>query len=160
VPLALALAVAASAGCAGTMSAGIYGPDLVYVSPGVQVIADYNEPIFYSDGFYWRYYGGVWYRSSYYSGGWVYARPPMAILRIDRPYAYRHYRPRGWTPRGRHAAPMRGAPAVRGAPPVRAAPPSRGAPPGLRAAPPSRGGPPGRGPGGPPPRGGGRGHHR
>ena len=73
--------------------ADAYGPDLVTVSPGVQVIADYDEPIFYSDGFYWRYYGGAWYRSNYYTGGWVYARPPVAVLRIDRPYAYRHYRP-------------------------------------------------------------------
>src|SRR5689334_12571031 len=87
---ALALAVAAAGGCAATVSAG---PDLVSVSPGVQVIADYDEPIFFADGLYWRYYGGVWYSSSYYTGGWVYARPPAAVLRIDRPYAYRHYRP-------------------------------------------------------------------
>src|SRR5262249_38835090 len=78
-------------------------PDLVTVSPGVQVIADYDEPIFYSDGFYWRFYSGVWYRSTYYTGGWAYARPPAAIVRIDRPYAYAHYRPAGW--RGRGAAP-------------------------------------------------------
>src|SRR5438477_12979875 len=38
------------------------GVDLVYAAPGVQVIADYDEPIFYSDGFYWRQYGGGWYR--------------------------------------------------------------------------------------------------
>ena len=82
-------------GCAATVAADAYGPDLVTVSPGVQVIADYDEPIFYSDGFYWRYYGGVWYRSSYYTGGWVYARPPVAVLRIDWPHAYVHYRPRG-----------------------------------------------------------------
>ena len=49
----LAAAVAAS-GCAATVTSDAYGPDLVYVSPGVQVIADYHEPIFYSDGYYWR----------------------------------------------------------------------------------------------------------
>ncbi len=91
------------AGCAGTYSATVatdpYGPDLVYAAPGVQVIADYNEPIFYSDGLYWRYDGGGWYRSSYYTGGWVYASPPVAVLRIGRPTAYVHYRPQGWTPR-------------------------------------------------------------
>ena len=90
-------------GCAGTYSATVatdpYGPDLVYAAPGVQVIADYNEPIFYSDGLYWRYDGGTWYRSSYYTGGWVYASPPVAVLRIGRPAAYVHYRPQGWTPR-------------------------------------------------------------
>jgi hypothetical protein len=100
--LALAALVAGGvAGCYATATpvADPYGPDLVYAGPGVQVIADYNEPIFYSDGFYWRYYGGVWYRSSYYTGGWVYARPPAAVLRIDRPGGYVHYRPHGWAPR-------------------------------------------------------------
>src|SRR3954468_423894 len=89
------LAAALAAGCAATVATDAYGPDLVTVSPGVQVIADYDEPIFYSDGFYWRYDGGVWYRSTYYTGGWAYARPPGALLRIDRPYAYRRYRPQG-----------------------------------------------------------------
>ena len=79
------LAAALAGGCAATVATDPYGPDLVPVSPGVQVIADYDEPIFYSDGFYWRYYGGTWYRSSYYTGGWVYARPPVAVMRIDRP---------------------------------------------------------------------------
>lgn len=102
-PALLALAVAA--GCAGTASGGYYAsasystPDLVYVSPGVQVIADYDEPIFYSNGFYWRYYGDTWYRSNTYTGGWIYARPPAAVLRIDRPYAYRRYRPSGYVTR-------------------------------------------------------------
>lgn len=96
-----------------------YDPDLVYVSPGVSVIADYDEPIFYSDNFYWRYYGGSWYRSPYYNRGWVYySAPPRAITRIERPYAYRHYRPHGYTvrrdrgrverDRGRDRAPARG----------------------------------------------------
>lgn len=135
------MAALALGGCAATVATGP-APDLVYVSPGVQVIADYNEPIFYSDGFYWRYYGGTWYRSSYYTGGWVYARPPVAVLRIDRPYAYAHYRPYGYVGRGRTVGPApasgwRGAPTTpvyRGAPPAaayRGAPPSsyRGAPP-------------------------------
>ena len=69
------------------------------MSPGVQVIADYNEPIFYSDGLYWRYSGGTWYRSRYYTGGWAYATPPAAVLRINRPYGYAHYRPSGWAAR-------------------------------------------------------------
>ena len=83
-------------------------PELVYVSPGVQVIADYNEPIFYSDSFYWRNDGGVWYRSRYHSGGWAVAAPPPAVARIDRPRGYVHYRPAGWAARG--PAPHRPAP--------------------------------------------------
>jgi hypothetical protein len=100
--LALALiarSLALAAGCApveysGTVAVTSTAPDLVYVGPGVQVIADYGEPIFYSDGFYWWSYGGVWYRSPTYTGGWVAAAmPPVAILRIQDPYHYRHYRP-------------------------------------------------------------------
>ena len=46
-------------GCTATVASDPYPPDLVYAAPGVQVIADYNEPIFYSDGYYWRTSGGV-----------------------------------------------------------------------------------------------------
>jgi len=95
-------------GCYATVSGDAYPPpDMAYVSPGVQVIADYDEPIFYTDGFYWRFYGGGWYRSNYYTGGWVYARPPVAVLRIDRPTAYVHYRPAGYVARRPAAYPER-----------------------------------------------------
>jgi hypothetical protein len=113
-----------------------YGPDLVYAAPGVQVVADYNEPVFFSDGFYWRYSGGYWYRSSYYNRGWISARPPAAVLSINRPQAYVHYRPQGWAPRGR-AVPQRYE-ASRGAPPPRTvygAPPPRAPAQGWRGAP-------------------------
>ena len=96
------LGAALVAGCAGTVgytaTATVSGPDLVYVAPGVQVIADWNEPIFYADGFYWRHDGITWYRSSYYTGGWVYAPPPARFVHIDRG-RYVHYRPAGWHPR-------------------------------------------------------------
>ena len=71
-------------------------PGLVEVSPGVQVVYDYDYPVFYSDGYYWRNDGGVWYRSGYYNGGWGVAYDvPVGVRRIDRPYAYAHYRPNG-----------------------------------------------------------------
>jgi hypothetical protein len=77
-------------------------PDLVTVSPGVQVVADYDEPVFFTDGFYWRFYDGYWYRSNNYATGWYYyERPPVTVLRIDRPYAYAHYRPTGYVARNR-----------------------------------------------------------
>jgi len=113
-----------------------YGPDLVYAAPGVQVIADYDEPIFFSDGLYWRYSGGYWYRSPYYNRGWVTARPPAAVLSINRPQGYVHYRPQGWAPRGRPVPPPRYE--ARGAPPPRTvygAPPPRAQPQGWRGAP-------------------------
>jgi hypothetical protein len=103
----LIFALLVVAGCAGSGSVSYQGsanvyattPDLVYVSPGVQVIADYDEPVFYTDGFYWRHYGGTWYRSRVHTGGWVYASAPRALLTIERPHAYVRYRPRGYVSR-------------------------------------------------------------
>jgi hypothetical protein len=111
--LTTVLSVAALTGCYTTgrvgysatySTGGVYAttPDLVAVAPGVHVVADYSEPVFYTDGFYWRYYDGFWYRSNNYATGWYYVnRPPVAVLRIDRPYAYRHYRPQGYVVRNR-----------------------------------------------------------
>ena len=154
------MAAALAAGCAATVTADAYGPDLVTVSPGVQVIADYDEPIFYTDGFYWRYYGGVWYRSTVYTGGWVYARPPVAVMRIDRPYAYAHYRPAGWHPRtagppprgGWHGNPPPAGGGWRGSPPPAGGGGGgwHGAPPPAQARPAPAAGFAGRPMGGPP----------
>ena len=112
--LSIFAAIALTTGCyaTGTGTVGYSAtytattPDLVEVSPGVQVIADYDEPIFYSDNYYWRYDGGTWYRSSYYNRGWVYARPPHAVISIGEPYRYRRYRPAGYVRRD-HRAPYR-----------------------------------------------------
>ena len=142
--LVAVLAAGVGAGCTAAVVSDPYPPDLVYVSPGVQVIADYNEPIFYSDGLYWRYSGGTWYRSRYYTGGWAYATPPAAVLRINRPYGYAHYRPSGWAarPRGYYATPAQPAHGGgwRGPPPAQARPaePMR-RPPAYQAAPPASG---------------------
>jgi hypothetical protein len=89
-----------SVGYGGTVTATTVAPDLLYVGPGVQVIADYDEPVFYSDGFYWRETGGVWYRSSYHTGGWAYSAPPRAVISIQNRHSYRHYRPAGYVRRG------------------------------------------------------------
>jgi hypothetical protein len=111
--------------------------ELVEVSPGIQVIYDYNEPIFYSDGFYWRSYGGVWYSSRVHTGGWARVEAPPPRFRTIQPQAYVHYRPAGYVPRNqgpvvrdhRGPEPIRQAPpgpAVRdhrGPEPVREAPP-------------------------------------
>jgi hypothetical protein len=88
------LSLAACTGVTARGTVAVETPDLVYVGPGVQVIADYDEPIFYSNGFYWWYYGTTWYRSTYYTGGWIVASPPSVIVSIN-PQRYRHYRPAG-----------------------------------------------------------------
>jgi hypothetical protein len=73
------------------------GADLVEISPGVEVIADYDEPVFFADDYYWVNRGGIWYSSGWYGGGWVRAgNVPGGILGISRPGMYAHYRPAGW----------------------------------------------------------------
>jgi hypothetical protein len=75
-------------------------PELVDVSPGVQVIYDYDEPIFFSDGFYWRQTGGIWYSSRSYRGGWgAYNGVPMRFRGGFDAHAYAHYRPAGYVSR-------------------------------------------------------------
>jgi hypothetical protein len=88
-----------SVGYSGTVTATTVAPDLVYVSPGVQVIADYDEPVFYTDGYYWRETNGTWYRSSYHTHGWAYAAPPRTVISIGNRHSYRRYRPAGYVPR-------------------------------------------------------------
>jgi len=79
--------------------------DLVEVSPGVEVIADYDEPIFFVDDFYWVYRGGFWWRSGWYGGGWARAEVvPERVRGIAHPESFAHYRPAGWA---RHE-PVRG----------------------------------------------------
>lgn len=93
-------------GYSASYSGYVSTPDLVTISPGVQVVADYDEPVFYTDGFYWRFDSGHWYRSSNYATGWYYyERPPVAVMRIDRPYAYARYRPSGYVVRNHRYRP-------------------------------------------------------
>jgi hypothetical protein len=81
----------AVSGCAGgyvEARATVPAPELAYVAPGVYVVADYDRPVFYSNGNYWLYRNGLWFRSSIHTGDWVRARRvPVAVRRIDRPHA-------------------------------------------------------------------------
>jgi hypothetical protein len=116
-----------------SVSYGYGAPTMAYVAPGVQVIADYDYPIFYSDGFYWRWDGGYWYRSPYYTGGWVTVRDvPYGIRSVQEPWRYSHYHAGGGvavTGRGPVIRDHRGyAPAYRTAPTYRSTPTYRPAP--------------------------------
>ncbi|HEY1555684.1 MAG TPA: hypothetical protein VGF94_12690 [Kofleriaceae bacterium] len=78
-------------------------PDLVEVSPGVEVVYNYDYPVFFVNGFYWHQEGGVWYSSHYHTGGWARAgAPPREVVSIRNPGGYSHYHPAGFTP---HRAP-------------------------------------------------------
>ncbi len=71
-------------------------PTLAYVGPGLWVVSDYDEPLFYSDGYYWLYRDGVWLRSSTFTGSYVRVSAhvvPRPVLRVDRPHRYVRYHP-------------------------------------------------------------------
>ncbi len=92
-------------------------PQLVVVSPGIQVVPGVQEEVFFVDGFYWARRDRVWYRSPSHTGGWV-VMPgrgvPPGLARIP-PGKYKNWKG------GRAAAPAayRGGPAAyRGGPSV------------------------------------------
>jgi hypothetical protein len=102
VPAVLSLSLSFLGGCLirGQVGGGAYveadQPDLVYVSPGVYVVSDYDEPVFYDEGFYWLNRDGIWYRSRVHTGGWAQVSyVPVGVRHIQRPRAYVHYRANG-----------------------------------------------------------------
>jgi hypothetical protein len=71
-------------------------PPLVVVRPGVQVVRDYDEEVFYTGGWYWVRHGGGWYRARDWRGGWVVAEPryvPRTIVGMP-PGHYRRFQGR------------------------------------------------------------------
>jgi hypothetical protein len=90
-------------------------PQLVVVAPGVQVVPDVEEEVFFSSGWYWVRQDGGWYRSHSPRRGWVFVQPERVPRRLVNlpPGQYRRWHP----------------------PPPRAAPARFRAPPGPRAAP-------------------------
>ena len=95
----LATALAASAGCYSDDTATpAYGytvdPEFETIGPDVQVVDDLDYPVFFSDGFYWMYDGGFWFRSHSWRGGWIGVAPvgvPYGIRGIRAPLAYSHW---------------------------------------------------------------------
>lgn len=97
--LTLGIALALSVGSLGACRAQVRAsgtaqaePVLVWVD-GVWVVEDYHEPVFYTDSYYWRFYGGVWYRSQSHSSGWIRVDVvPDRVRRIDTPTRYVRWR--------------------------------------------------------------------
>jgi hypothetical protein len=46
-------------------------PPMVVVQPGVQVVQDYDDEVFFVDNFYWHRRDGHWFRTRTHNGGWV-----------------------------------------------------------------------------------------
>jgi len=68
-------------------------PPLVVVEPGIQVVPDYEEEIFFVDNWYWVRRDGRWWRTRDYHGGWAYMPRgvPPGLSRIP-PGKYRHWK--------------------------------------------------------------------
>lgn len=66
-------------------------PPLVVVSPGIQVVPDYEEEVFFVNGWYWVRRDTYWFRARDYRGGWAVAERrhvPAGLVRIP----YGHYK--------------------------------------------------------------------
>ncbi|HEY8208597.1 MAG TPA: hypothetical protein VIG99_13995 [Myxococcaceae bacterium] len=72
-------------------------PPLVLVEPGIQIVPDYPDEVFFVDSWYWVRRENRWFRARDYRGGWAYVvSPPRALVRI--PYGkYRQWKAeRNW----------------------------------------------------------------
>lgn len=72
-------------------------PPLVAVTEGVQVVPDYDEEVYFVNGWYWCRWRDGWYRARDHRGGWVIVEPryvPVPLVRIPLG-KYKHHRPKG-----------------------------------------------------------------
>ena len=70
-------------------------PRLVVVEPGIQVVPDVNEEVFFVDGYYWVRRDDRWYRSRDHRSGWVVIEPrgvPPRLVKVP-PGHYRKWHP-------------------------------------------------------------------
>jgi hypothetical protein len=68
-------------------------PPVVEIEPGVQVVEDSDQEIFFTGGYYWHAApDGRWYRTRSYRGGWVAVSAPPAVLVRYRRGQYRHWK--------------------------------------------------------------------
>ena len=84
--------VGASAGF--TIDLPVVIPQLVVVTPGIQVVPDVDYEVFHTDGYYWTRREGRWYRSGNPRSGWVYMPRgvPPGLTRMP-PGKYRRWHP-------------------------------------------------------------------
>jgi hypothetical protein len=76
-------------------------PPLVTVEPGIQVVPDHADEIFFVNGVYWYRRDGRWFRSRDHRGGWAVVEErgvPSGLVRIP-PGKYRHWRAEARTER-------------------------------------------------------------
>ncbi len=66
-------------------------PTLVVIEPGVQVVEDNDDEVFFVDNWYWHRRGGHWYRNQTHNGSWVVVEERVVPRTIVR-FAPGHYR--------------------------------------------------------------------
>jgi hypothetical protein len=69
-------------------------PVLVSIGPGISVIEDSDQEVFFTGGYYWVHYGGRWWHAPDYHGHWVVVEThavPEQVLSYP-PGRYVHYR--------------------------------------------------------------------
>jgi hypothetical protein len=70
-------------------------PAVALVSPGIYIIPDYPEEVFFVSGFYWVIREGSWYRCAGPRQKWILVRSgrvPMVLVRFPRG-RYRNWHP-------------------------------------------------------------------
>jgi hypothetical protein len=66
---------------------------MVVVQPGVQVVENQDEEVFFTNGWYWVRRDEVWYRAARPHAAFAYVAPrrvPVALVRME-PGRYRHF---------------------------------------------------------------------
>lgn len=69
-------------------------PAVVVVSPGIQVVPDYDDEVFFVGGAYWCQRSGHWYRAHDHRGGWavVHAKHvPSGLVKLP-PGKYKRFK--------------------------------------------------------------------
>jgi hypothetical protein len=69
-------------------------PPLVVVSPGIRVVPEVHEEVFFHDGWYWVRRDDYWYRSHNHRGGWLLVPTPRVPPRLVAvpPGRYRNWK--------------------------------------------------------------------
>jgi hypothetical protein len=94
----LALPVRAQVQVQITMGLPVVLPPMVVVQPGVSVVTELDEEVYFVNGWYWVRRGPHWYRTHDHRGRWAWIEPryvPASLVRIP-PGQYRHIRHEEW----------------------------------------------------------------
>ena len=102
-----AMSSSASAQVSVSVDVGVPAPpEIVFSAPpevvvlpettGVYVVPQVEHDIYFWSGFWWRPFGGRWYRSRYYDRGWGYYRDVPSFYYDVDPHWRRHYHEGNW----------------------------------------------------------------